>query len=427
MILSFINLLGKFLLIICLGAIALGQNSTKNQYLANNYEVLFFDKANAFRFFDKKFYQNDIFLVGEMHGTANSYKVQQLLLDEIKRKTNFTNYLVELDYVDAARINKYLVTGDEKILQSVFAQYKGVFYYCKEYYDVFTHIFQINQKLKEKDRIKLIGVETVSPNKVKNLDFLEEILAEVNYKKGSLQILDEIYQYKNKEFSYSEWKKLFISLIEDVKNNRQKYEKILGKKFWEFNYLAENFAASFAQNEKRSGKPLTDEDVETIRDTQMAKNFQTQYEHFKLKKQKFFGFFGREHIYQSYAKQTQWMTAQIKKNNQQLKIVSFSLRYLNCNFMIPTSFLPTKQDKLFFYGGFQNDDSPFVKAIGINDLNGIEPNAETILFKLDEQNSPYRNLPDLVEKIDDGKSTVDYFNFAILLRNSMATTPISEK
>ena len=93
------------------------------------------------------------------------------------------------------------------------------------------------------------------------------------------------------------------------------------------------------------------------------------------------------------------------------KIVSFSLRYLNCNFMIPTSFLPTKQDKLFFYGDFQNDDSPFVKAIGINELNAIEPGMETILYKLDEQNSPYRNLPDLVEKIADGKSTVDLAGF----------------
>lgn len=424
---KFRKLVSKILLIVFLAIIGFGQNLSKTQYLADNHEVLSFDKPNNFRFFDKKFYQNDLFLIGEMHGTVNSYKVQQLLLDEIKRKTNFTNYLVELDYVDAARINKYLTTGDEKILQTVFAQHKGVFYYCKEYYDVFTHVFQINQKLKTKDRIKFIGVETVSAIKAKNLDFLEEILTEIKYKNGLLPILDQVFQYKIKKISGNEWKQLFVNLAEDVKNNPPKYEKIFGKKFWEFNYLAENFVAWFDQNEKRSGKTLTDEDVDTIRDTQMAKNFQAQYENFKLKKQKFFGFFGREHIYQSYSKPTQWMTAQIKKNNPQLKIVSFSLRYLNCNFMIPTSFLPTKQDKLFFYGGFQNDDSPFVKALGINDLNEVEPNSETVLFKLDEQNSPYRNLPDLVEKIADGKSTVDYFNFAILLRNSKATTPISEK
>jgi hypothetical protein len=403
------------------------QSNTKQQYLADNHEILSFDKPNEFKFFDKNFYANDMFLLGEMHGTANSYRVQQMLADEFKKKTNFKYYLIEWDNASASEVNNiYLETGDESALKAFFESAKGDFSYSQEFYNVFTYVYQLNQNLSRKDRIKFIGAGVIHPG-TKYIESLNKLLSDVKYKQGTSEILDEIYTYKKRKYVYEEKKKLFTTLNEEVKNNTQRFEKILGKNFWEFKFLVDNFAASFPINGKRSGKPISDEEVETIRDTQMAKNFAELYKHLNLKKQKIFGYFGREHTYQDNGKETQWMTSQIKKNNPTLKIASFSMRYMDCNFMIPTYFLEaqfgTKQEKLYFFGTYQNDNSPFVKAVGIDDLNTVEPSAEAILFKMNGKNSPYNSLPDLVEEIAKDKATTNYFDYAILLRKSKAATP----
>ena len=112
-----------------------------------------FNRPNDLKLFDKAFYGSDLILSGEMHGTANSYRVQKLLVNKLKEKANFKYYLIELDYVTGLKINKYLETGDEALLKTQFDQMKGSFVYSREYYDVFTHVYKINQTLKEKDRI----------------------------------------------------------------------------------------------------------------------------------------------------------------------------------------------------------------------------------------------------------------------------------
>ncbi|MGI8669344.1 MAG: hypothetical protein ACR2J3_05770 [Aridibacter sp.] len=406
------------------------QTVDKQKYLAENHEVLSLDKPNDFKLFDKDFYANDLFLLGEMHGTVDSYRVQEILVDELTKKTNFKYYIIENTYPNSVKINKYLETGDEKYLDSVFESLKGGFGYSREYYEIYRHVYKLNQTLKAKDRIKFTGIDKFSSS-VENLSYLGEILKEVNYKKGSIKNLDEVFSYKEKKITYGEWKNLFLDLSEDIKSDSAKYKKIFGKRFWEFEFIIENFANSFPINEKRSGKPISEEETDDIRDTQMAKNFVTLYKNLNLKNEKMFGFFGREHTYQEAGKRTNWMTARFKVANPKVKIATFSLRYMESNFMIPTYFLEqqfgTKQEKLFFYGGFQNDDSPFVKAVGIGDLNAVEPTAEAVLFKLNGKNSPYNSLPDLVDEIADGKATTDYFDYAILLRKSKPTTPISEK
>jgi erythromycin esterase-like protein len=408
---------------------AQAQTYPKQKYLTENNEVLSFDKPNEFKFFDKNFYSNDIFLLGEMHGTKGSYRLEKILVAELKKKTNFKYYLIELNFTDIAKVNKYLETGDEKLLESFFERIRGTFGYNREYYAGFTHIFEINKTLKPKDRIKFIGVDVFSPA-IENINFLDEMRKEVKYQRGSLKILDEIFDYQDKKIANPEWRKLLVSLHEDVNKDGKKYEKIFGKKFWDFQYLVENFATFIARYEKQKAK-APEEETETMRDTQMAKNFAKHYEHLNLKNEKIFGFFGREHIYESAGKQNIWMTSQIKKSYPSLNVATFSIRYMESNFMIPTSYLTaqfgTKQEKLYFYGGYQNDNSPFVKAIGIEDLNTIEPNAEAVLFKLTGKNSPYNSLPDLVGDIVEGKATTDYFDFAVLLRKSKEATPIKEK
>lgn len=412
------------------GVSAQTPEQAKKVYLAENHEILFLDRQNEFKLFDRTFYSSDLFLLGEMHGTANSYKVQQLLARQLKKKANFKYYAIELTYPGSVQINRYLETGDETKLKPVFEAMKGGFVYSREYYEVFTHIYQLNQNLKAKDRIRFIGVDNFSPN-ARSLAFLAEMLADLRYQKGSLKLLEEMQSAAKTNLTYNTWKKYFDDLAADLKNNKKIYREVFGNRLWEFEFLIDNFTASFSINKTRNVKPLSDEEIENVRDGQMAKNFASLYQNLNLKGEKTFGFFGREHTYKDSGKRTSWMTARIRKTNSELKISTIALRYMESNFMIPTYFLEaqfgTKQDKLYFYGGFQNDDSPFVKAVGIESLNAIRPDADAVLFRFNAPKSPYKALPDLIDEIADGKSTTDYFDYAILLRKSPAAAPISEK
>ena len=406
------------------------QNSAKQKYLLENYEVLSFDKQNQFKFFDKEFYANQVFLLGEMHGTADSYRVQQLLVDELKKKTDFKYYFIELGYLQTIGVNEYLKTGNESKLNQVIETIKGGFGYSRDYRNIFTHVYELNRKLPEKDRIRFFGVDGFSPTR-ESFAYLVKILTDSGYKKGSQKNVDKIYTFDSIPYTYKDWTTFFADLSKDLETNKTVYRQILGDKFWEFEFLLDNFNASFNIETVRNVKPLSEQETENVRDAQMAKNFAALYQHLNLKRQKIFGFFGREHTYKDSGKRTNWMTARIKEANPHLKIVTAALRYMESQFMIPTYFLEqqfgTKQEKLYFYGGFQNDNSPFVKALGIEDLNAVAPESEAVLFRLNAKNSPYNSLPDLVDEIADGKSTTDYFDYAVLLRKSKAAIPISER
>ena len=419
----FFSLFGSFSLISA-------QNTAKQKYLLENHEILSFDKQNQFKLFDRKFYANEMFLLGEMHGTADSYRIQQLLIDELKKKTNFKYYFIELGYLQTIGINEYLKTGDENKLNQIIETIKGGFGYSRDYRNIFTHVYELNRKLAEKDRIRFFGVNGFSPTR-EDFAYLVKILTDSGYKKGSQKTIDKIYTFDSIPYNYKDWTAFFAGLSKDLEANKPVYRQSLGDRFWEFDFLLDNFNASFNIETVRNVKPLSGQETENVRDAQMAKNFAALYQHLNLKGQKIFGFFGREHTYKKSGKRTNWMTARIKTANPKLKIATVALRYIESQFMIPTYFLEqqfgTKQEKLYFFGGFQNDNSPFVKALGIEDLNVVAPESEAVLFRLNAKNSPYNSLPDLVDEIADGKSTTDYFDYAVLLRKSAAAIPVSEK
>ncbi len=414
------------LLLFVVSAAVHAQPSSKAEYLNANHEIISLEDKNDFRLFDQSFYANQIFMLGEMHGTSNSYRMQEVLADLLKAKTNFKIYILEVDHIFAQRANDYLKSGDETVLKNAFEAIKGGFVYSRDYYNVFVNVRKINQNLKPQDRISFIGVDKVSPTR-RAFSYFIDFVKRSGYKKNSDATLDALIYKPDDKQVYNSIQKMG----QDLKSDEKKYRKIFGRNFWEYKFLIENFVASYEINQVRNVKPLSEAEVENVRDAQMAKNFAAFYESLKLQNTKMIGFFGREHTYKAAGKRTNWMTARIKTAHPSLKIAALALRYIDSDFMIPTYFLEqqfgTKQEKLYFFGGFQNDTSPFVKAVGIEDLNAVEPGAGAVLFKLNGRNSPYNSLPDLVDEIDAGKATTDYFDYAVLLRRSKAATPISEK
>ena len=135
-------------------------------------------------------------------------------------------------------------------------------------------------------------------------------------------------------------------LTAEIKGNRIIYQKVFGTRFWEFEFLVDNFMASFTINRTRSVKPLSEEEVENVRDERMAKNFAIFYQNLNLKGQKLFGFFGREHTYQAAGKRTTWMTARIKTEQPKLQNFHNSPSLYGIEFYDPNIFLaPAVRDE----------------------------------------------------------------------------------
>ncbi|WP_417888062.1 hypothetical protein [Zunongwangia sp.] len=170
------------------------------------------------------------------------------------------------------------------------------------------------------------------------------------------------------------------------------------------------------------------------RDSAMIMNFKKFIKKKKIENEQFYGYFGLFHVSQETIKNnTKSFAERLKSNNFKVKsIVCLNIDsevYLPKNEKIPT----TKSEKI----SFLNMDGPIVLVKGINDLKKASTKENITLFNLNKKNSPYFNSKKLItmktnfinqnwspEK--DNLKTTDFFQYAILIRNSKANTPINE-
>lgn len=66
--------------------------------------------------FPPAFFRQRLYLVGERHGSAAPHVVDLELLTLLNRRANVRDDLAEMDPLQAARINAYLDSGDERAL-----------------------------------------------------------------------------------------------------------------------------------------------------------------------------------------------------------------------------------------------------------------------------------------------------------------------
>ncbi len=70
--------------------------------------------------FPDAFYQGRLFLLGESHGSAAPQVLDLELLTHLNARIGLTDYLAEVDPVQAVELNRYLADGDEAVLDRVF-------------------------------------------------------------------------------------------------------------------------------------------------------------------------------------------------------------------------------------------------------------------------------------------------------------------
>ncbi|KPF77468.1 hypothetical protein IP78_12845 [Brevundimonas sp. AAP58] len=113
--------------------------------------------------FPPAFYESRLILLGESHGFAAPQVLDLELLAHLNERIGLTDYLAEVDPVQAEMLNAYLSSGDEAILDRVFdhwdrtgAQWGNTAFEAKV-----RGVRALNEDLLAERRIRFIGIDTI--------------------------------------------------------------------------------------------------------------------------------------------------------------------------------------------------------------------------------------------------------------------------
>lgn len=112
--------------------------------------------------FPEAFYDSPLFLLGESHGSAAPQVFDLELLTHLNARIGLTDYLAEVDPVQAEWLNRYLETGDEVLLDRVFDVWNGGSQWANVAYEnKIRAIRKLNGTLAEDRRIRLHGIDAI--------------------------------------------------------------------------------------------------------------------------------------------------------------------------------------------------------------------------------------------------------------------------
>lgn len=113
--------------------------------------------------FDDAFYANRLFLLGESHGVAAPQVLDLELLTHLNQRIGLVHYVAEVDPVQGDRLNAYLESGDEAILDRVFDHWDriGAQWGNTAFEDKIRGIRALNLTLPEDRRIRFVGIDAI--------------------------------------------------------------------------------------------------------------------------------------------------------------------------------------------------------------------------------------------------------------------------
>lgn len=396
-------------------------SQSKSEYLKNNrFDLL---KSN-FEFPQKDF---KIIGFGAYHGSQETEIVENILLENLIKKNSIKYYLPETDFGIAYYFNQYLKSGDTILLKDLVKHYGERVPQEKtiETYNKWKHIKKINDNQLTKDKIEVVGIDLIVTYK-----YTSKLLIELfQIEKGKYKSYDNLVEmvkidttdYSPNYDSYS--KNILKNFITDYENDKTYFHSITNNKTITDN-LIENIKLTLKNQDRE--KII----FENYLHLSQLYNFNSSPQFVRM------GFFhiekDRENNYPSFF--TRLIENNIYKKEQIISIVGF----LTKSRVLWDLKYNDKKEYISYTtkGGYGIGDYWKEYFKGINKLKKNRLSNLT-LYHLNNENSPYKkNQTDLMEiklflkksnKNDlKGKTTTDYFDYAILISNSQANKPIEE-
>ncbi len=413
--------MNKLLVVFMVFSTLYSYSQSKNDYLSNNRSDL---NSMSFTFPQKDF---KIIGFGAYHGSAKTEEAEYALLKSLTKEGAIKFYLPETDYSIAHYFDQYLKLGDTLLLKDLATHYgirvpqeKSI-----ETYDKWKEIRKLNQGLTNKKRLVVVGIDKIVSYKYTSKHLMEIIDFKANREK-SLGKLVNMVETDTTDFSpyYNSYSKAVLKeFVSNYEKSPARFEKDI-KNTGAFMHIINNLKVSF--------------DDSSNREVVIFNNYKHLIDVYKFDRNPQFLRFGFFHIEKEREGNnvsffSMLIENKIYERNQVISVIGYltdshvlwDLEYENGNYNSFTT-----------EGGMGIGDYEKEYFRGIDNLKKTKI-SDITMFRLNQANTPYNDgIPDLIEIImtdeksngEDvkGKSTTDFLDYAILISNSKANTPIEE-
>lgn len=346
---------------------------------------------------DKDMRKNEIFLAGENHGIKMNTRLKMEFLKYFKREIDIKYLITELPASVIYFINKYLKTGNRKILKDIYNGLKGTDAWNLEEYNFWIQLHNLNKELPEKRRILALGIDI--EHQVENaLKFMKYSL---DIKGLPSTILEWIGKLEEGE-KFKDDKKIlefYSGVKKELDTNKNIYKMELREKYFLLVHINDNILNKV--------EVYGSNNFDGIRDNKMYKNFLNLIKDKRNKK--FFGQIGLSHIFQKSFPSIDWFGKSLSEESQfKGRVISIAYAYRDCKYLYPTK----RRDyigKIDTMNRSLEEFNPFLEE----DLS---------LFKLNNKKSPFHNslIWPLEHKIPNGGVTTDYLQYLLVIKDSEA-------
>ncbi len=372
------------------------------KYLSENSEVVPLEKNFSYETLGKDIEQNQLILVGEIHGFDEPSKFDVDFFKYLHKNHNVAHYFAEFDFVQANLLNDFLKTGDQELLKKTLRKW-AVFQgrNNKDYFNKYMELHKYYKQLPEGEKFEIIGIDRFQDRTLLT-EFLNKLSPNSNLDLGEALKMDSILILIDQlNLVYSQSPDT-LSLLSHLKFNAQ---LVLDKENRE-EILFQNFSKMFKKHQ------LTD--------------------------QKIYGFFGLSHVFQYRINGYHPLASKIRMSDLGLenKILSINIMMNDSHMVMASKQLPEfmRDSGPYTKMAVSADNMLFMYLVGVKDLKRMTPEHHKSLIKMTAQNSPYGNsslrmtkaiqlLPvtDLFEMNDKGKPYVQY---TVFVRNSDWAEPM---
>ncbi len=402
------------------------------QYLQLNKNEVQLNDKEKFGFLTQDFYENQIFLFGENHGSSQPHDFDFQLFKHLYQKENVRHYIAEVDHVKAWMLNNFMKDGNESWLNKIFKSWKaeGAQWANESNWNKYKKLHQFYQTLPKNEKFEIIGIDVIQDYSLVN-DYFKNLLNKNTSKIESITkfvSISDTLQFKNRKILGA-----LARTIQKELNDNQQFKIEFKNNFQDLELFIKN--AGYIGNKMSRDSIM----YRTFDDLCVVKN---------LKSKKMYGFLGFFHTLQT-KYEINTFAACIKQNKPDMKMVSLQMLALNSMVllpytnqlkqMMPASYVAQlRKDNPDFpltenYIPYElSNDNPMMKVEGIEALKNLTSEKTVTIFKLNAENTPYKKGKKLAEvtgfqtlkmtNADD--ATTKAFQYAVLFRNSPAAIPI---
>ncbi len=376
-------------------------------YLARNRAALDLGEGGAR--FDARLLDTagkQVILFGEVHGIALNEDLDLALLRYLHRTAGVRVYVSETGYAISLMLNRYLDTGDERVLDFVMQQAYGSTGWTKEHRAFYVNFRRWNLTLPEEERVHITGVDVEHLRKVA-LRWLAEAARPRVGKAAPAPIAETIaaLQRMEQEPSGKAVERFIAALASSLASHRADYAALLGDRLFDFELVTGNLQKAvefYAAGETPAAGEL--------RERVMYDTFVKLYA--RTGGAKCYGRFGGSHVIQRRFETGEPFAAMLNRADSPVagRVLSMVALYAN-------------SEALSMPGYGAQPAGNIVSA----DAAMLEPFAaasagQVTLFSLTGADSPFRH--DVFQFMQGAGVPADYVQYVVLVRNATASQPL---